>query len=331
MNDDYSDPQHIAVSDIKAGDTVVQLFELRSKEVRKTRAGQDYLDLKLGDATGTISAKVWSDAIKKYGQDFNPGDFLKVAGRVDQYRDQTQIVVDKIRQVDLAEVPNPEMLLRSGKQDPAALLSELKKIASGLEPPQLAELVGEILERYSEDLKVAAAARMIHHAYRGGLVEHTVNVTRKVEAVARLEPEINQNIALAGAILHDIGKIRELDPGGTHRTFEGRLIGHLPLGIALIRETATDIGIVGAKWLSELEHIVLSHHGAPEFGSPIRPLTREAVLVHFIDNLDAKLKIMDEALESADSEGFSQYNKWLEGRAFVGTNALPEEENDAGN
>ncbi len=329
MNDDHSGPDHILVRDIKPGDTVVQFFELRSKEIRKTRTGQDYLDLKLGDATGTVSAKLWSDAIRKYGQDFNPGDFLKIAGRVDQYRDQKQIVIDKIRQVDRSEVPNQEILLRSGKQDPDELLLELKQTAAGLEPPQLAELVGEILERNSEDLKIAAAARMIHHAYRGGLVEHTVDVTRKVEAVARLEPDINLNIALAGAILHDIGKIRELDPGGARRTFEGRLIGHVPLGVELIREAASETGIAEVNWVRELEHIVLSHHGAPEFGSPIRPLTREAVLVHFIDNLDAKLKIMEEAFESIDSEGFTQYNKWLEGRAFAGTDALPQEENDA--
>jgi 3'-5' exoribonuclease len=171
---------------------------------------------------------------------------------------------------------------------------------------------------------------MIHHAYQGGLIEHVAAVIKKVEAILQVEKGINRNIAIAGAILHDIGKTAELTPRGQGRTLEGRLIGHVILGVELIRDAATKLGCADQPWMRELEHIVLSHHGETQFGAPVRPLTREAILIHFIDNLDAKLKIVDEALESADTDGFSPYNKWLEGRAFAGSRLLAEENDDVG-
>ncbi len=118
--------QPVCVKNLKAGDTVLQFFQLKSRDARKTRSGQDYLDLALADATGTIAGKMWADAIRKWGQDFNPGDFLKVEGRVESYRDHNQLVVDKIRRCDLSEIPDPSSLIRSTLHDPAALFDELK-------------------------------------------------------------------------------------------------------------------------------------------------------------------------------------------------------------
>jgi len=194
-------------------------------------------------------------------------------------------------------------------------------------PETLAELVGTILDLNEDALKTYPAAQIIHHAYRGGLIEHIAAVVKKVEAIIQVEKNINRSIALAGAILHDIGKIREIHPSGQGRTPEGRLIGHVMLGVSLVRETALEKGFLDLPWLREVEHIILSHHGESQFGAPVKPLTREALLVHHIDNLDAKLKIIDEALESVDADGFTTYNKWLEGRAFAGT-PLADEEND---
>jgi 3'-5' exoribonuclease len=315
-----------SVKDLKPGDPVLLFLELRSKDRRKTRSGQDYLDLVVGDASGSLQAKMWSDAIRKWGTDFTPGDVVKIEGRVELYRDRNQIVVEKIRHAEPSEVPDPSALRKATPYSPDDLLEELKQISRTLEPPQLAELVDFILEKHRDPLKTLPAAKMIHHAYQGGLLEHVVTVTRKVEAVLRLEPKINRDLAIAGAILHDIGKVRELALAGKTRTMEGRLIGHVVLGAELLREAAWEKGLSEQPWLRELEHIVLSHHGETEFGAPVRPMTREAILVHFIDNLDAKLKIMEEALESADSEGFTPYNKWLEGRAFSGSGSLPQED-----
>ena len=214
--------------------------------------------------------------------------------------------------------------------DSESLFEEVKGTARSLEPPELAHLVVEILEQHADAIKTFPAARMIHHAYRGGLIEHIATVTRKVEEILKLEKNMNRGIALAGAILHDIGKIYELSPSGGGRTTEGRLIGHLILGVNLVRGIAVEQGVVDRAWLREVEHILLSHHGETQFGSPVKPLTREAILVHFIDNLDAKLKIINEALESTELDGFSAYNKWLEGRAFAGSQSLPEEDDNVG-
>jgi len=318
------------VKDLQPGDKILQFFEIRSKDLRKTRAGQDYLELTVGDATGTISCKMWSDALRKWGQDFNPGDFVKIEGRVEAYKERKQLVVEKIRVADIAEIPDPSSLVRASRSDPEALFEELKAIAGTLEPTELRQLIEDILETNAEAIKAFPAARMIHHAYKGGLVEHVVTVTRKVQAILQVEQNINRNIALAGAILHDIGKILELNPQGQGRTPEGRLIGHVIQGVGLLRDAAAKRGLEDCLWLTELEHIILSHHGETQFGAPVKPLTREALLVHFIDNLDSKLKIMEEAFESVDSYGFTPYNKWLEGRAFAGGGALPEEDENVG-
>jgi 3'-5' exoribonuclease len=323
-------PDPVCIKNLKAGDTILQFFQLKSKEGRKTRSGQDYLDLTLADATGTIAAKMWADAIRKWGQEFNPGDFLKVEGRVETYRDHNQLLVDKIRRCEPDEVPDPSSLVRTTAYDPDLLFDELKAIAQGLQPAGLAELVEAVLNTNEEAIKTFPAAQMIHHAYRGGLIEHVVAVVKKVEAILELEKNINRSIALAGAILHDIGKVREIHPAGQGRTPEGRLIGHVILGLTLIREVAAERGLLDRPWLREVEHIILSHHGESQFGAPVRPLTREALLVHHIDNLDAKLKIIDEALQSVDTDGFTTYNKWLEGRAFSGSPSDDEENDDVG-
>jgi 3'-5' exoribonuclease len=268
--------------------------------------------------------------MRKWGQDFNPGDFVKIEGRVETYQDRNQLVVEKIRRVDPSEIADPASLIRSSQGNPEELFEELRDLARTLEPAELAALLEEILEKNAESIKTFPAAKMIHHAYRGGLVEHICTVTRKVEAVLKVEENINRSIAVAGAILHDIGKILELNPRTQGRTPEGRLIGHVILGVGLVRDAAVQRGLEGRPWLTELEHIILSHHGETQFGAPVKPLTREALLVHFIDNLDSKLKIVGEALESVDSEGFTAYNKWLEGRAFAGGGNLPKEDDDVG-
>ncbi|MDQ7781851.1 MAG: HD domain-containing protein [Desulfomonilaceae bacterium] len=317
--------QAVSIKDLKPGDTVLHYFEVKSKEARKTRSGQDYLDLLLADATGSIPTKIWSDTIRKWGSEYVPGDIVKVEGRVDSYRDRNQIVVDKIRKADISEVPDPSRVVKTTRHDTDALMNELREYARKLEPPGLAELVEDMLVGNEDRLKTYPAAKMIHHAYQGGLIEHIVTVTRKVAAILPLEPSVNRSIAIAGAILHDIGKIHELRPEAAGRTLEGRLIGHVILGVEAVRRSAVERGVDEEPWLYELEHVLLSHHGEPQFGAPVRPLTREALVVHFIDNLDSKLKIMEEALESADSDGFTQYNKWLEGRAYMGSPSQEQE------
>lgn len=316
------------IKEFKDGDQILRFFELRAKSSRKTRSGQDYLDLKLGDSTGEISAKLWPEALEKWGKDFEIGSIVKVEGRIEMYRDMSQLIIEKIRKADEDEVPNVSDVIKSTQYNVDELYEELIVLTETLDPLELSNYVKEILERIADQFKRAPAAMMVHHAYRGGLIEHTWSVTQKVLAILEIEPKINRSMAISGAILHDIGKLREMAIDARRRTTDGRLIGHITLGVTFLYEVALELGLENEPWLTDLEHILLSHHGEPGFGAPVRPFTREAILIHFIDNLDSRLKIIDEALLSVDSEGFSQYNKWLEGRAYSGVIPTPQEVED---
>ncbi len=316
------------IKEFKDGDQILRFFELRAKSSRKTRSGQDYLDLKLGDSTGEISAKLWPEALEKWGKDFEIGSIVKVEGRIEMYRDMSQLIIEKIRKADENEVPNVSDVIKSTQYNVDELYEELIVLTETLDPLELSNYVKEILERIADQFKRAPAAMMVHHAYRGGLIEHTWSVTQKVLAILEIEPKINRSMAISGAILHDIGKLREMAIDARRRTTDGRLIGHITLGVTFLYEVALELGLENEPWLTDLEHILLSHHGEPGFGAPVRPFTREAILIHFIDNLDSRLKIIDEALLSVDSEGFSQYNKWLEGRAYSGVIPTPQEVED---
>ena len=316
------------IKEFKDGDQILRFFELRAKSSRKTRSGQDYLDLKLGDSTGEISAKLWPEALEKWGKDFEIGSIVKVEGRIEMYRDMSQLIIEKIRKADENEVPNVSDVIKSTQYNVDELYEELIVLTETLDPLELSNYVKEILERIADQFKRAPAAMMVHHAYRGGLIEHTWSVTQKVLAILEIEPKINRSMAISGAILHDIGKLREMAIDARRRTTDGRLIGHITLGVTFLYEVALELGLENEPWLTDLEHILLSHHGEPGFGAPVRPFTREAILIHFVDNLDSRLKIIDEALLSVDSEGFSQYNKWLEGRAYSGVIPTPQEVED---
>ena len=318
----------VLIKDLSDGEQILRFFELRTKTLRKTRGGQIYLDLKLGDSSGEISAKLWPEALQKWGEGFDLGDIVKVEGRVEIFRDRIQLVVDKIRKAEESEVPDISTIIRTTECNVDEVFDQMVQLAETIQPAELSNFVLEILERVCDQFKSAPAAKIIHHAYRGGLIEHTWSVVLKVLAILETEPKIDRAIAISGAILHDIGKLQEISAGTRRGTIEGRLIGHVILGATFLKNVALELGLENEPWLVELEHILLSHHGEPEFGAPVRPFTREAILVHFVDNLDSRLKIMDEALESVDSEGFSQYNKWLEGRAYTGAHLKPlEDEN----
>jgi 3'-5' exoribonuclease len=323
-----SEEAHIPIKDLRPGATITQHFQLRSADIRKTRSGYDYLELVLGDRTGTIPGKMWTDVIRKCGKDFDAGDFVKVAGRVEVFKERPQVIVERIRKIDQNELSDPGVLVKTSDLDSQRLFDQLIQYALQLEPAELADLVASTLEENAEALQSCQAAKMIHHAYKGGLIEHVFTVTRKVEAILSVEKNIDRNLAIGGAILHDIGKIGELSATNQGRTPEGRLIGHVIIGMDMVRDAAVKKGVADKPWFRELQHIILSHHGETQFGAPVRPLTREAILVHFIDNLDSRLKIMEEALESTDSQGFTSYNKWLEGRVFAGYRALTEEATD---
>jgi 3'-5' exoribonuclease len=181
-------------------------------------------------------------------------------------------------------------------------------------------LVLTVLERYREEFLVCPAALRYHHPYLGGLLEHTCFVTRHALASLAIYPELNRDLVLAGAILHDLGKIKELaNPPAPERTVPGHLLGHVVLGWEMVRAAAQGLEFPDPTLLVQLEHIILAHHGSLEFGSPILPKTREALLVNFLDDLDAKLKMMSQHLESDSGGGdFTSYNRALQRDLYKG-------------
>ena len=318
---------HQLISLLKEGGAVQQFFLVRQAESRTDKTGKPYLSLVLGDKSGTIKAPVWNDILKKYPGPFAVGDFVGVKGQVDSYNKELQIKVKYLeteesirsRGGDLSAF-DPELLLQATPYDREALWQELWQLAETQIRPPLGQLVLKVLDRYREEFLVCPAARLYHHPYLGGLLEHTWFVTRHALASLSIYPDLNRDLVLAGAILHDLGKIKELaNPPAPERTVPGHLLGHIVLGWEMVRSAAQGLEFPDPTLLVQLEHIILSHHGSMEFGSPILPKTREALLVNFLDDLDAKLKMMSQHLESDTGEGdFTSYNRALQRDLYKG-------------
>lgn len=325
---------HQYINQLQEGSQVHQFFLLRQVEYRTDKTGKPYLSLVLGDKSGTIVARVWSDILKKCPGPFVVGDFVGIKGQVDSYKQELQINVKYIeteesirsRGGDLSAF-DPELLIQATVYDRQQLLQELRQIAEDHIEPPLGTLVRRLLDRYRDLLMVCPAARLYHHPYLGGLLEHTWCVARHTLGSLAVYPDLNPALALAGAILHDLGKVKEIaSPTAPELTIPGQLLGHIVLGWEMVREEARAMDFPDADLLIQLEHIILAHHGALEFGSPIPPKTREALLVNVLDDLDAKLKMMSQHLESdASDNDFTSYHRVLQRGLYKGgKNATPD-------
>jgi 3'-5' exoribonuclease len=318
---------HQLISLLKEGDAVQQYFMVRQSDRGTTKDGKPFLSLGLGDKSGVIKARIWSDVLAKCPGPFAPGDHVAVQAQVDSFKGELQLKVGYINTVaalrelgrDLREY-DPDLLYLTTSYDRETLWEELWQIAETQIGPPLGELVLRILDRYQQEFQVCPAALRYHHPYLGGLLEHTWFVTRHALASLTIYPELNRDLVLAGAILHDLGKVKELaNPPAPERTVPGHLLGHVVLGWEMVRSEAQALGFSDPVLLVQLEHILLSHHGSMEFGSPILPKTREALLVNFLDDLDAKLKMMSQHLESDTGEGdFTSYNRALQRDLYKG-------------
>ena len=326
---------HQLISHLKEGDAVQQYFLVRQVESRTTKSGKPFLELLLGDKTGTLKAKVWAEALERVPKPWPAsGDAVGVQGKVKPYLGELQLEIQHLYTVDYLKAKgkdlkeyDPELLYQATPYDREALWQELGQLAASQIGPPLQDLVLKVLELYREDFLVCPAARRYHHPYLGGLLEHTWFVTRHALASLSIYPDLNRDLVLAGAILHDLGKIKELtNPVAPEATVAGRLLGHVVLGWDLVRNAAQDLEFPDPTLLLQLEHIILSHHGEMEFGSPILPKTREALLVYCLDNLDAKLKMMSQHLEGDTGEGdFTSYHRTLQRELYKGGLAAAED------
>lgn len=313
---------HQSVACLQAGVTLKQFFLVRRLEKRRTKDGKPFLALVLGDKTGSIKARVWEETLKKCPHPPAECDFVGLTGQVEAFQGDLQInvtyleSVDKIRERggDLKGF-DPEALILTTPFDRDDLWQELWDLAEARISLPLRSLVLAILTKYQDQLISWPGAEFVHHAYVGGLLEHTWSVTRHAVRSLEVYPSLNQDLVLAGAILHDLGKIKELArPECPKRTVPGGLVGHIVLGCEMVREEARALDFPDEDLLRELEHIIIAHHGSEEFGSPIIPKTPEAFLVFYLDEIDAKLHMARRHLETDAGEDEFTVKHYLLGR-----------------
>ena len=302
------------ISEIREGENVVEHFLCKSKQTLKSRAGKSYLSLKLQDKTGTVDAKVWelNNDIKA----FEENEFIKIDGTAIVYQNDIQLNVKRIRR-SLEGEYDPMDYIPSTEKNIKEMTKELLGYINTIKNTFIKKLLEEIFINnsvISKKLKYHSAAKNIHHGYMGGLVEHTLSVTQICDFMAPRYKYVDRDILIATAMLHDIGKIYELsDFPENDYTDDGQLLGHIIIGTELITESARKIQDFPKKLESLLKHSILSHHGEYEYGSPQLPKTIEAFILHCADNMDAKVKVIEEMIDTDNTAGsWVGYQKMLQ-------------------
>ena len=293
----------IYVKDIYAGNKISSTFIVAEKNMAVSQKGSPYLNLRLKDRTGEIDGRVWDSAVE-FGQLFNKGDVIDIQSRAVSYKNAIQLSISKLMKVDDSEIDPSDFLPTSGL-DLDGMFEDLMEFVEKIDTPCLKELLYEFFkdEDIAARFRKAPAAKGLHHCYIGGLLEHTLSVTRLIDMVADHYEGVNRDLLIAGSILHDIGKIYELSfDRMIDYTDKGRLIGHVVIGVEMLDARIVNIEDFPEQLAMELRHILLSHHGVLEYGSPKRPKTLEALIVHYIDDLDAKVNAFQEFIESSDDD-----------------------------
>ena len=308
------------LADLQANTSGWGFFLCTRKDVRSGRSGAEYLEIGLQDSGGEIRAKVFQD-VDLIKLEFDAGEFVKVQGRSNLYQGRLELILEKIRRViperDAADGFREEDCIRCAARPVDEMWTELAERLASVEDPSLRRLLQDVAAANADRLRVWPAARSIHHAYRSGLLEHILQIMQVALFLAN-QYKARRDLLIAGALLHDIGKLRELSyETATDYTLEGNLVGHIAIGVGMLREAARDRTDVPPELLIELEHLILSHHGSYELGSPVEPMTVEAFLLAAVDDLDAKLHQIRRHLDEDDTPGrFTAMHRRFE-RSFL--------------
>ena len=307
------------VKEIEAGQTVNTNFMVLSKDVRQKKSGDPFLSLILSDKTGELDAMMW-DNVAEILETFEKDDFVKVRGLVQIFQNRPQMTIHKLQRVPDSEVELADYYPCS-KRDQDEMLAEVRGIVAAIANPNLRGLLeaffndAEIAQLY----KVAPAAKTIHHAWLGGLIEHVLSMCTLAKAVAPHYPHIDGDLLLTGVLLHDIGKIHELTYArGFGYSSDGQLLGHIIQALRMLDDKIRLVPGFPPKVRVLVEHMIVSHHGELEYGSPKVPLFPEALLLHHLDNLDSKMEAMRGLIDNdRQVEGvFTGYNNALERAAL---------------
>ena len=305
------------IKDIRAGDLVDDIFVLSEKTMAQKRDGNNFLNITVSDKTGNIKGVIW-DRVDDISAGIASGDFVQVQGTVSEYKGILQLVVKKMASIP-ADSVNPSDFLPATRRDIDKMFLRLLKITASMK----AEHLKKLFEAFFNDtdfvrkFKNAPAAKKMHHAYIGGLLEHTLSMALLADRIVEHYSGVDRDLLLAGAILHDIGKIREFNyKYSIDYSDEGRLLSHIVIGIMMLDEKLEEIEEFPQDQAVLLRHMIVSHHGTREFGSPEPPKTIEAVLLNYIDEIDSKVNGIRDFMTTEDpNESWTSYHRLL-GRHF---------------
>jgi 3'-5' exoribonuclease len=311
------------VTDLGTEQTITTFFLVHEKEIRNTREGKQYLRLELGDRSGTIEARMW-DQFEAIAKEFGRDDFVKVQARVEIYRNRPQLSLQQVRRAKPEEVDLADFLPHT-KEDAGKLWAQLLEYANSIADPWLQKLVGGILSdpAIAACYKRAPAAKVMHHAYIGGLLEHVVGLCGLAKQAAQHYPELNLDLLLTVAMLHDVGKLEELCyDRAIGYTTEGQLLGHIVMELETVTKAMNAIEGFPPNLKTVVQHLLISHHGQYEFGSPKLPMIREAMVFHYLDDMDSKMAAVRASLATdSGEEEWSTYSPAL-GRKFLKLDAF---------
>ncbi|WP_042149182.1 3'-5' exoribonuclease YhaM [Paucisalibacillus sp. EB02] len=291
-------------------------FVLIKESIKGTTSnGKPFLTLMLRDATGEIEAKLWDIT----GEDeaiFIQEQIIRITGEINQFRGKAQMRISSIRLAQTTDGVHVSDFIEKAPVEREELMEKLTEAIFEMKNPTIQRIVRAIIKKYQEPLLLYPAATKNHHEYVSGLAHHIVSMLKIARELCQLYPQVNKDLLYAGIILHDIGKLKELSGViSTTYTLEGKLLGHIPIMVEEIGQTARELKLEGEEVLI-LQHLVLSHHGKAEWGSPTPPLVREAELLHFIDLIDAKMNMLNRSLDKIKPGEFTERIFAMDNRAF---------------
>jgi 3'-5' exoribonuclease len=308
------------IADIKAGDWVDDIFVLSEKILSQKRDGDNFLNVTISDKTGTLKGVVW-DNVNQIATSITSGDFVYVNGSVSEYKGTLQVVIKKMEPFPTDRI-NPSDFLPKTSRNIEEMFERLVKRANSITTDYLKALINAFFKdrEFVNKFKTAPAAKKMHHAYIGGLLEHTVSMASLANKIAGHYGGVNRDLLITGAILHDIGKIDEFDyQSKIDYSDKGRLLNHIVIGIKMVDDKLSGINNFPEDQMLLLKHMIVSHHGTREFGSPEPPKTIEAVLLNYIDEIDSKVNAIRDFIASEDpDETWTSYHRLLERHFYKG-------------
>ena len=309
------------IDSFRDGDRVSDVYLCKSKSIALTKAGKEYANVILIDKTGQIDSKIW-DLASGGIADFEANDYVAVTGQITSYNGALQFKIERARKASENEY-QPSDYVPTSRYDIEDMFSQLMKYVESVNNTYMKQLLKMFFgdEEFAKRFKNVSAAKTVHHGFAGGLLEHSLSVTRLCDRICTNYDYLNRDLLITSAMLHDVGKVKELsDFPKNDYTDEGNFLGHIVIGYEMVMERIRKIYGFPHMLAMEIGHCILSHHGELEYGSPKKPAIAEAVALSMADNMDAKLETLREALEVKDTNDWLGYNRWLDSNIRRTTN-----------